>query len=188
MHNIFRIVCSVFVLIALIGCSKNQMATPLSSTSQPTTQLINTQGAYLAPQMEQTGAYPFPPTSVANSNPLPKKIDVPNPNTNNGVVTGFLLIQGENKPYPGELYLGEMVLADQPGAPPLIGFSEKDSPKAEFDQSGRFVFKDVKPGDYGLILWNPVSYFLLNDPNSDKNIKVVVKIGEITDLGIVYVK
>jgi hypothetical protein len=190
MKNIMYKSFLIFVLIFLTGCSNLQTTTPYPTTVQPTdiskaTQMAN---PYPVPPTQVVAAYPVPPTDVAKANPLPKKIEIPNPKDDNGVVIGYMMVQGENKPYAGILYLGGMVYADNPDAPPMVGFSVETSPKADMDQVGRFVFKDVKPGDYGLVLWNPVSFFLLNEPNTEKSIKVVVKKGEVIDLGTVYVK
>ena len=115
------------ILVILIGCQA-QTAAPTSDTLQPTIQTINTQTVYPAPQIQDTAAYPVPPTSVAESK-LFRTNSKCRSNGRTGVVTGYLLVQGEDTPYQGALYLGGMGYADNPDAPPLVGFSVESSPR-----------------------------------------------------------
>ena len=84
------------------------------------------------------------------------------------------------------LYLGSVHL-DASGTPILAGLDKQTAPRTQTDQSGRFVFVDVPPGTYVLILDRVFEAFLLNDPISGKDFLIKPQAGQILDLGkLVY--
>jgi len=84
------------------------------------------------------------------------------------------------------LYLGNVHL-DANGTPILAGLDKQTAPRVQTDQSGRFVFTDVSPGTYVLVLDRVYQAFLLNDPTSGKDLLIKLQAGQILDLGkLVY--
>jgi len=53
--------------------------------------------------------------------------------------------------------------------------------------TGRFLFTDVNPGQYAIIIWSPFGGNLLSD-ESGATILVTVNADEIKDLGVIPVK
>ena len=176
----------LFLILLISACSigissPNTMpAHPEKSKSETAYPINNLQSS------ESVNAYPQP-TEIDILHP--DKIEIPNPSANNGVVTGKILIQGTNEPYLNSfLILGEVSEADQPGFPPLVGYSLDSNPRAVQAKDGTFVFDKIKPGKYGIVLWSPLSTFLLSDPQTGETILVMVNAGKITDLGTIYIK
>lgn len=117
---------------------------------------------------------------------LPDELVIPTPQAASGVITGQLLTPGpDGEPYLTTLFLADTIPPDQEGYPPMIGFSEEDSPLAEQDKLGNFLFADVPPGTYALAIWSPISSTIIQEPDSPDYLLVVVEAGETTDLGII---
>ena len=124
---------------------------------------------------------PEPPT-------IPKLI-IPTPTGKYGIITGKLvtIADGEEAPYIGTLYLGSTIQANQPGFPPLISYSEQSSPKAAQDETGQFIFIDVPPGEYAILLWSPGGNIILEDPSTKQSKLINVNGGEIYDLETIVI-
>ena len=114
---------------------------------------------------------------------------VPTPSSGKGVVTGQLLVDGEGgTPYLATLYLASTVPASTPDYPPLIAFSEKTDQLAIQDvDNGRFLFTDVAPGQYAIIVWTPYGGNPLVD-ESGNSIIFPVNADEVKDLGVIPIK
>lgn len=131
-------------------------------------------------------SYPAPTQASGQTAATGTPLAIPEPEDQTGVVVGKLLTQGENgEPYLATLYLARTVDADQEGFPPLIAFSEETDPRAVQDSSGQFVFSEVPPGTYALIIWTPVTSNVIEETDSDEYLLFEVKAGEVTDLGII---
>ena len=90
------------------------------------------------------------------------------------------------KPYINPLYLSKTVEASQEGFPPIVAFSEETDPKAIQNSKGQFIFTDITPGKYALILWSPVGSFPIQDKNNQGEYLIFeVDKGVITDLGTI---
>lgn len=89
----------------------------------------------------------------------------------------------------GELYLGQYVPASDPKLPPAIAVSPVDAPHAQVDQTtGDFVFTDVAPGKYALVMIGFSESFVFEKPNGGGGLEVVVEADKITNLGNVTLK
>ena len=75
------------------------------------------------------------------------------------------------------------------GAPiPFIELDVQADPFGHTDENGRLIISNVNPGKYALVLWAPnLTQVALVDPQTNYNISVEVKPGEISDLGVVKV-
>jgi len=88
----------------------------------------------------------------------------------------------------GDLYLGSLIPASDPQAQPMVSFSENVDPKAGVYQSdGNFVFGNIQPGEYALVVWNPVSSFVVELPDGGGMIRVKVEPNTITNLDTIVI-
>jgi len=145
-------------------------ATELPSPSVPTPRVAVMESPL---EMPEATELPSPP--------------VPTPCAGFGAVVGQLLTPGPGgEPYLATLYLGRAVPPSQPDYPPVIAFSEDTHPQAVQDaDTGVFVFTDVLPGTYALVIWTPVANTVVQDPETEATLLFEVTAGEISDLGVV---
>jgi hypothetical protein len=80
------------------------------------------------------------------------------------------------------LYLGD-ILQNNEGAESLVELDRENSPKARLNAMGEFVFVDVPPGRYGLMLDLVRGAVLLNDPDDGSDMIVEIQGGQVMDLG-----
>jgi hypothetical protein len=116
-------------------------------------------------------------------------LSVPTPASGKATITGQLLVGGEGgDPYMATLYLATTIPASTPDYPPMIAFSEKKDQRATQDvDTGRFLFTDVTPGEYAIILWTPFGGNPLLDA-SGGTLMLTVKPDELRDLGIIPIE
>lgn len=117
-------------------------------------------------------------------------INIPTPLPQTGAVTGQLLTPNEQgRPYISILYLGNVIRPiNDSSAMPLISFSEESSIRGVQDQeTGRFYFLNVPPGEYAIIIWTPVMSMPLRDPVTKQEIIFRVEPDKITDLGTIII-
>lgn len=80
------------------------------------------------------------------------------------------------------VYLGE-ILPLEPGPEYLVTLQVETSPHTVTDTVGFFALGDIEPGRYPLIIWTPFQSLVVSDDTGEKEMQVVVKAGEVTDLG-----
>ena len=142
------------LLVLLAGCS-----------NKPITQAtISSQGETVEPTATPTKTIPTPAMGV-------------------GVVTGTMLLNSASPEpaYPVLLVLAEVIEID--GKPMVAGFDRSTAPSTLTDRNGIFIFADVKPGKYALVVDRIMDAFLLNNPSDGGDLLFDVKSGEITDAG-----
>ncbi len=152
--------CLGLICIIVVGVS--------ACTGQPTPSL-----SPLSPSVQPSKSPIFP-------TPTPPKLT----NPAKGGVKGRLVLRSTGAPLLGfSVYLGD-TLPIQPGDQHAITFQEKSSPHVDVDAQGNFAFVDVTPNTYALVLWTPLKSLVVPDPKQPtKELSIVVKAGEITDLG-----
>ncbi len=100
-------------------------------------------------------------------------------------VTGVLLVKINGKSQPAKaalLYLAGTI-KDSAGKDSFAALDRIHSPRTETDDHGRFVFSNVPPGNYGLILDVITNSYLLMKPGSQEPLIVEVSTGQQVDLG-----
>jgi len=125
-----------------------------------------------------TQAYPV---STA-AQPLPPTVT---PNPKMGSVKGVLIDKQDGSLKPrvnANLYLGEMK-KDGSGKEVAAAYDRTSSPRAGTDDQGRFMFNNVTPGRYALILDLVTNSFMLNKPQDGSDMIVTVTAGQTVDLG-----
>ena len=114
--------------------------------------------------------------------------EIPTPASDDAVITGYLL-QGTSDPQPvmnAILYLATIVNSTD-GRKALASFDRQSSPATQTDINGKFIFTQVEPNEYALVLDRISNSFLLQDPKAGGDFLFVAKSGEILSLGdLVY--
>jgi len=89
----------------------------------------------------------------------------------------------------GELYLGALVPAADPKLPPAVAVSPGDAPHAQVNQAtGEFVFSNVPPGTYALVMIGFSESYVFERPNGGGRIDVKVEANTTTELGDVTLR
>src|SRR3990170_8866271 len=102
---------------------------------------------------------------------------IPTPAQNSGVVIGEIYSLLAEAPLAGQaIYLGERVPLN-PGPGYLVTIQQEGSPHVTADAHGRFVFADVPPGDYPLLVWTPFNSYVIPNLKGDRELSVVVEAG-----------
>lgn len=126
------------------------------------------------------------PLATPDSSPSPAATPSPTPPItaaeDSGVVVGTMLVENAGTPMTGvELFLGAHIGATKND--PLYGMDPEAAPRTLTDDQGRFVFRDVQPGDYAIILWHPYKSSMVRDPATRAPLQVTVTAGEVQDVG-----
>ncbi len=132
----------------------------------------------------QTGVSPLTspvqPTATPTTAPL-----VPKPAPGTAVVTGVMNIEHTDQPMIGvELYLGQHIGATPDT--PMYALEPDSAPYAMTDDRGRFVFKDVPPGRYAIVVWNPFNSFLARNPATGVELVLDLKPDQVYDVGTLF--
>ncbi len=116
---------------------------------------------------------------------------VPTPSSGEvSVITGMLMVNPElPQPLPGVL-LGLATIAHATtGTPFYAQYERTTAPRNQTDSRGRFVFADVPPGRYLLVIDKIREAILLKDPKDvGQDLTFDVEPGQVLDLGeLVYI-
>jgi len=177
----------IILFIAVTACS-NSSATAVSvaSPSPGVNPLItpDSDQGYPYPisavQISPEG-YPYPNSAYPQPQLMATSGPVPQPSSDSGVITGILLLKG--KPVIDvNVYLADLLKNDQ-GVESIASFDRTNSLRAFTDNEGRFVFANVKPGKYGLVLDMIVISYLLVYPNGNNTLIIQTEAGKTADLG-----
>ena len=169
--NVF---CWIFtisiVFFLLVGCSGLDEKTTLTQSPLATPD----------PQGPASGAGAISPLATPISD-LPGWSTEPDSGKSN--IRGYISIT-QSSVLLGELFLAKSVPTSNPDIY-LLELDEQTAPRAVIDRdSYQFLFTDIEPGEYGLIVWEPMNSFPVNDPKTQQTLFFEVKAGEVVDLGI----
>lgn len=178
--------CGLLLFTWLVACGRSE---PITSTPVPPTTSVESGYPVIA---SPNPAYPGPqntplPEGIQTEPPNPE-IDLPSPEGEYGVIGGVLIreIVGEGflPLTPREIVLGTVVQTDQ-GEPAFIR-QNSASLRAELLPTGVFIFNNVPPGTYGLIVDLGFTQFPITGSEGDE-LLVTVEPGEMIDLGQIFV-
>lgn len=126
-------------------------------------------------------SYPAPQENVSIATATP--LVVPTASADSGVVTGKLINLETGEPIAFQsVYLGtKNYLTPGPGY--TYTLQENSSPHTLSDENGMFAIGAVPPGEYILMIFTPFGATVVMQPNSDRELDVVIKAGEVLDLG-----
>ena len=130
------------------------------------------------------------PVSPLPSSPLvpteTRPLVVPTPEAGTGAAHGVLSFVNFPLPLDGtELYLADIMTSDD-GEFTNYYFDQTRNPQAEWldPAVGIFLFNNVEPGEYALVLWWDISsYFPVISSETMEDVRVVISADEINNLG-----
>lgn len=165
--NLFRRICLLFLAVPLIGCTATPQPTPLPLISPVDTSVV---------QVASPFSTPIPDLSGWNDMPASGK----------GAIRGYIRVT-QTTVLLGELFLAKAVATSDPNIS-LLELDENASPRAVINRAtDQFIFTNIEPGKYGLIVWEPMSSFPLNDPETQQTLFFEVEANDIVNLGILTV-
>ena len=120
----------------------------------------------------------------------PTEVEITPPDVGFGSVGGILLT--DNQLSPGTLaplsttpiFLAPALYTEE-GAPAFVGLDQDTDPATATGQTGVFVFQNVPPGLYGLVVMHGVKLYLITDDEGN-NFIIDVEADKAYDLGEVY--
>lgn len=165
-RRLFRAIVTLALSCSISSCASSRLTQNLSRDP-----IVSSLELVRTPNLAPTGSSSHP---VMEPSPLPG--------------TGLLLgnIEVADSVLLGELFLATAVPTNKPGVDVLELDTER-APKADLDRStGQFAFRDVTPGKYGIIVWEPMSSAPVADPNTGETLLVVLEPDDVVDLGTLH--
>ncbi len=156
----------------------------------PVGETTTSQGGYPVPE-GNLSAYPVPPDSTEEflTEPPDPERELPVTSGDKGALAGVLVREVVDKGFiplnPRDLILAKVVLNSN-GEMAFLSYSE-ESIKAETFPTGVFVFRDIPPGTYGLVVNLVVSTFPVRN-SEGVELTFVVEAGKAVDLGQIIVQ
>lgn len=129
------------------------------------------------------------PTPATVQPHTPTALLVPTPTRGMGVVTGIALSEctGIETATEIDLYLAEVTEVIE-GGMSLASLDPGSSPEAVINETGTFIFANIPPGTYALAASiSPANSALISDPETGRDLTIVVRAGDVLDLGTVYI-
>jgi len=205
--SLFLAGCSQAPATQVITPSPSAEPTLTQAIAQPTPVKDTPQASPVAPSRTPAPGTPYPgarasqvgyPPATATLNPeaqvlptaMPRR-DLPTPQPGKGHVVGTLFRRrqsGAIEPLSSrKLYLGKVLTTRSGESSGIAGVDEKQAPFAITDSKGGFVFENLEPGQYALVIKHPLYLILAHDILQDEDIVVDVKAGTTTDVGVLLV-
>lgn len=205
----FFLLCSMIFLLTLAGCSGSETPPPTIEvrieTQVPSTEVENTDSpsnevesaeSQVAESFNEAAGYPAPDADEPSDYPAPENnnqadviaqspaIEFDTTDSTMGSVGGILALEIFDDGYvplePTRLLLADVILSDQ-GEPFFIR-TNGSSQAAEVFPTGIFIFNNVPPGSYGLMVDLSFTSYPIEDENGDP-LTFSVDAGGVVDLG-----
>lgn len=135
-------------------------------------------------------------TACSNSKPSDRLLNhdiIPTATADTGVVHGIVQSFDTKQPLSTDangidVYLAE-ILENEDGSLRFAGFDRKTAPVTAADENGQFVFTNVAPGAYAIVIKSPLSEVIAVQASSpDQEAEVIISAGEVVDVGTVYTR
>jgi hypothetical protein len=171
-----RLVLIVLIsALILAGCGSN----PKVDVTNSPLQKLAAESPLVPPESAETGdtSAPIQLTQVP--------LEPPTPAAGKGIVYGVLIRDLEGmEPEPmskTRLYLAPVKEASGGGT--YVSHSPTTDPVTFTNEDGSFVFTDLEPGTYGLIVATPLGSVLMKHQDTTEEVVVTVGASEAVDLG-----
>jgi hypothetical protein len=110
---------------------------------------------------------------------------LPHPAPGTSVIVGVLKLEHTNQPMVSvELYLAQHIGITQDA--PIYKLDLDNAPRAITRNDGSFVFEEVPPGRYAIVIWSPFNSFLARNPATGSELVIDVEPDRIYDIGTLY--
>lgn len=127
------------------------------------------------------------PVPTLQGEPAPASAEaLPEPKPGTATLGGLIFSADGNGPVPGTFFYLYRLAEGETGVPPVLGSARKDKGdlQGETDLQGRFVLRDVPPGNYLIAVWAPLNWLIVPSESSEDTARVItVKPDERVDLG-----
>ncbi len=176
------------ILIALVVLSACSFGAKEPTPIQPTVIIQPPAASTQSATGQNTSPVATPSPQVSQSiasSPLSTPKETPESQPGTGTVVGVLLLKAGNESTPVAnqiLYLAEVIKNEQ-GEDSFAAMDRTNSPKAITDNQGHFLFVNVPPGNYGLVLDTISNSYLLLQPGSEEAVLVSATADSTIDLG-----
>lgn len=196
-RHMLAVVLYLLLGIAMSACTSSPPpeTEPTPTDTPSDTQTYPNPGSAASPAQQPTSPYPggeAPPTSTPAVPPDATPPPIPTAGTETGVVHGILLSAATQEPLTPANATAVMYLS------PLVTGTNEDFPIAVLDKEispttlpgmeGIFVFLDVPPGEYLIVVETPLNQVAarsVDDVEYDLVVNVVA--GEVIDVGRIYI-
>lgn len=145
---------------------------------------------------------PLTTSPLATPTPQPKSADadntaqamspdyqahtLPKPKKGQAVLAGRVLAQFGDKPDLEPVILSAVYLApvmrEENGAPSVASLDSQYDPSSSTDPNGYFLFENVKPGQYGFVIYYGVTHYLIRD-GAGAQVLITLEADQVLDLG-----
>lgn len=177
-----RITQNLAILLALLsgmaifvfGCSPiTEVALPASQeTTLPVSPVLPTESVLATPTSDISAIHPT--------------VALPSPSSGVATVGGIILDNDTMRPpVEGVIYLASVKEMDN--GDPVVVLDKDIDPFAIPMDNGQFMFSEVHPNEYGLILYTPDVSFLIDDPKTGESLMLDILPDQILDLGTIEV-
>jgi len=147
--------------------------------------VLGIQGCSQGPESLATLS-PLEPSRSVLATPVVESLPLSSPSPGLAVVRGMIVdSQTQQVPLEGVVYLGNVASMDT--GKPVIRLDRETAPFAIPAKSGEFVFQNVIPGEYGLVLYTPDFSFLVDDPQGEGSLIFTVVPDQVLDVGRIKV-
>jgi hypothetical protein len=186
MHKTYLLLFCLLVIL-LSSCSQTPESTPTLTSLPPAS-------GYPVPyDPSQDTTYPGPAflTPVSPDTPnLSDTLDIPKPSVDSAIIYGQLSAKdGAGRAYlAGDVYLAPVIYSEGEMQIPFVSLDVDNDPKAsQRTKDQQFLFVDVPPGVYGIVIHTPVSdYVVLDDVEGFRYVDI--NAGDVIDLGVILIE
>jgi len=141
----------------------------------------------------ERGKQPLPSSVLQTAQPASGPI-VPDSPPNQSRVKdseGMATLKGRlnlkvSPPLNGHLILAKALPTNNPSIF-ILEIDDKKLHLASMTPEGDFIFKDIVPGKYGIMIWNPMTAAPISDPKTGKTLFVDVLPNQVHDLGLLEI-
>jgi hypothetical protein len=127
---------------------------------------------------------------VVDDLPLSDKLDVPEPTDGTAIIYGQFVVNNAagNAYLLGDIYLAPVIYSDGDVQFPFISLDvEKDIVANYRTKDHHFLFVDVLPGTYGIVIHTPVNDYVVPD-ETEGFLFIEIAEGDIIDLGTIIIE
>lgn len=168
----------VAILFFVMGCGSTELVTPTIEKGFYTPAVLVTK--------QTTQISPISPVVIQPHTNTPV---VPKPQYGQATVYGKLVSMMTQIPIAETaVYLTPGIGEHNDLLPPVLVGPQENDILAFTDKQGDYIFSDVSPGIYYLVIWSPVNWVPLSDAiGSGKPLQLVLEENQVLDLGTIIV-